>query len=128
MTEWLRDYEGYVINSKRVYRLMGIMGLQAIYPKKNLSQPHPEHRIYPYLLRDVKIEYPNHVWSSDITYIRLSGGFIYLVAVIDWFSRYVLSWGLSNSLDTNFCLTALRKALERGFPIIFNTDQYGWAR
>jgi len=123
MTKWLRDKEGYRVNYKRIARLMEVMGLMAIYPKKNLSDPHPGHRIYPYLLRNVPIERPYQVWSADITYIRLIGGFVYLVAIIDWFSRYVLAWELSNSLDTYFCLTALKKALDQGIPIIFNTDQ-----
>lgn len=122
MTSFL-NRQGYEINPKRIKRLMQIMGLEAIYPKKYLSQPNLEHKIYPYLLRDVTIEHSNHVWSTDITYIRLCGGFVYLVAVMDWFSRYVLSWELSNSLDTSFCLSALKKALVRGMPIIFNTDQ-----
>jgi putative transposase len=99
------------------------MGLQAIYQKPNLSKKHPEHSIYPYLLRDLSITYPNQVWSSDITYIRLQGGFVYLVAVIDWYSRYVLSWELSNGLDKKFCLIALEGALGESTPSIFNTDQ-----
>lgn len=122
MTEQLRQ-EGCLVNAKRVRRLIQQMGLQAIYQKPNLSKKNPEHRIYPYLLRDLDITCPNQVWSSDITYIRLQGGFIYLVAVIDWYSRYVLSWELSNSLDTHFCLIALEKALEKLTPKIFNTDQ-----
>lgn len=97
--------------------------MNAIYPKANLSKPHPEHKIYPYLLADVNIIRPNQVWSADITYIRLRQGFLYLVAIIDWFSRYVLSWRLSNSLETYFCIEALEEALEKGSPDIFNTDQ-----
>ena len=115
--------EGYSVNRKRIQRIMRIMGLEAIYPKRNLSKNNPEHRIYPYLLRGVAITCPNQVWSTDITYVRLQGGFAYLVAVIDWFSRYVLSWELSNSLDTSFCLSSLKVALELGVPKIFNTDQ-----
>lgn len=114
---------GYSVNRKRIQRLMRLMGLEAIYPKKNLSKNNPEHRIYPYLLRGVPITHPNHVWSTDITYVRLEGGFVYLVAVIDWFSRYVLSWELSNSLDSHFCLLSLKAALKTASPEIFNTDQ-----
>lgn len=117
------QHRGYCVNKKRISRLMAKMGLEAIYPKPNLSKRNPEHRIYPYLLRNLTIDRVNQVWSTDITYIRTQGGFVYLVAVIDWHSRYVLSWELSNSLDTNFCLTALEKALSQGIPEIFNTDQ-----
>ena len=99
------------------------MGLQAIYPKPRLSCPDRGHRIYPYLLRGKKISRVNQVWSADITYIRLTQGFIYLVAVMDWYSRYVLTWELSNTLDADFCVLALEKALELGSPDIFNTDQ-----
>lgn len=122
MTLWLRK-EGYPVNRKRVERLMNLMGLQAIYPKPNTSRPHPEHKIYPYLLRGVKIERADQVWSADITYIRMRAGFLYLVAVIDWFSRYVLSWRLSNTLDSSFCVEALEAALRVKQPEIFNTDQ-----
>jgi putative transposase len=122
MTWWLGQ-QGFEVNVKRVRRLLRKMGLLAIYPKPNLSQPHPEHKIYPYLLRDVPILRVNQVWSTDITYIRLVGGFIYLVAVIDWFSRYVLAWEISNTLDLNFCLACLERALSQGQPEIFNTDQ-----
>lgn len=115
--------QGYNVNPKRVRRLLRQMGLEAIYPKPRLSQPAPGHRIYPYRLRNVPILRPNQVWSSDITYIRLRAGFIYLVAVIDWFSRYVLSWEISTSLDTSFCCSALDAALRYGRPEIFNTDQ-----
>jgi putative transposase len=115
--------KGYLINRKRIQRLMQVLGLEAIYPKPNLSKPHPENRIFPYLLRGVRIERVNQVWSADITYIRLSGGFMYLVAVIDWFSRYVLAWEVSTTLDTDFCLVALERALKNGQPEIFNTDQ-----
>lgn len=122
MTAWLQK-QGYLVNHKRIERLMEVMGLQAIYPKPHLSQPTPGHRIYPYLLRDVKIERVDQVWSCDITYIRMAQGFIYLMAVIDWFSRYVLSWSVSISLEVDFCLEALERALRRGKPEIFNTDQ-----
>ena len=122
MTAWLNQ-QGYAVNHKRVERLMEIMGLQAIYPKPNLSKPAPGHKIYPYLLRDVKIERVDQVWSCDITYIRMSNGFIYLMAVLDWYSRYVLSWSISISLEADFCLEALDTALRRGHPQIFNTDQ-----
>lgn len=122
MTAWLRS-QGYAVNRKRVTRLMRQMGMEAIYTKPQLSQAAEGHVIYPYLLRGVKIERVNHVWSTDITYIRLHGGFIYLVAVIDWWSRYVLSWAVSITLDSSFCLEALETALRRGRPEIFNTDQ-----
>jgi putative transposase len=115
---------GYEINSKRTRRLMKIMGLEAIYPKKNLSKPAIGHKIYPYLLRGLKISRPNHVWSTDITYVRMLNGFMYLCAVIDWFTRRVLSWRISNTLDANFCVSALEEALKSGDkPDIFNTDQ-----
>jgi putative transposase len=122
MTAWLRS-QGYTVNHKRVARLMHAMGIEAIYPKPHLSQGHPAHRVYPYLLRGVPILRVNHVWSTDITYIRLHGGFIYLVAVIDWFSRYVLSWAVSITMDVGFCLEALEEALAVARPEIFNTDQ-----
>jgi putative transposase len=115
--------QGYAVNPKRVRRLLRQMGLEAIYQKPNLSKPAPGHRIYPYLLRQVVITRPNQVWSTDITYIRLRTGFIYLVAVMDWFSRYVLSWEISTSLDAAFCCSALDHALRHGLPDIFNTDQ-----
>jgi putative transposase len=115
--------EGFSIGRERVQSLMRKMGLIAIYPKPNLSKKHPEHKVYPYLLTNVKIVRPHQVWSTDITYIRLRPGFLYLVAIMDWFSRYVLSWRLSNSLDVSFCLEALEEALEQGCPGIFNTDQ-----
>jgi putative transposase len=114
---------GYPINHKRVQRLMQLMGLQAIYPKPRTSTPAPGHKIYPYLLGGLKISRPNQAWSADITYVPLPKGFMYLVAIIDWFSRYVLTWQLSNTLDSHFCLHALQQALQRGQPEIFNTDQ-----
>lgn len=115
--------EGWLIGRERVRRLMGQMGMIAIYPKPNLSRKHPQHKIYPYLLSGVEIEGPIQVWSADITYIGIRRGFFYLVAIIDWFSRYVLSWRLSNSLEAAFCIEALEEALEKGRPVIFNTDQ-----
>lgn len=111
------------VNRKRLQRLMRIAGMEALYPKPRLSQPGPGHEIYPYLLRDLTIERPNQVWSSDITYVPMRRGFLYLVAVMDWFSRYVLSWELSSTLDTGFCLAALESALSVAVPEIFNTDQ-----
>jgi putative transposase len=114
---------GYIVNRKRVQRLMKKMGISAIYPKRSLSQRNKAHKIYPYLLKDVKIDTPNLVWSTDITYIQLREGFLYLVAIIDWYSRYVLSWRLSNTLDVSFCLEALEEALDKGTPTIFNSDQ-----
>jgi putative transposase len=122
MTDYLRR-QGYVVNHKRVRRLMRKMGLQAIYPKPRTSQSAEGHKIYPYLLRNLAITRVNQVWSSDITYVPMRRGFMYLVAVIDWFSRYVLSWRLSNTLDGQFCLDALQEALCMGKPEIFNTDQ-----
>ncbi len=114
---------GYSVGRKRIGRLMKLMGLQAIYPKKNLSKPDPNHQKYPYLLRHLDIVRPNQVWATDITYIRMKSGFLYLAAVMDWYSRYVLSWRISNSLDTHFCIEALQEALARGKPEIFNSDQ-----
>ena len=122
MTAYLRC-QGYEINTKRVRRLMQSMGLQAIYPKRRTSIAAKGHKVYPYLLRDLAITGPNQVWSTDITYIRMLRGFMYLVAVIDWYSRYVLAWQLSNTLDGLFCLDALNLALAQGKPDIFNTDQ-----
>jgi putative transposase len=122
MTAWLQS-QGYAVNHKRVARLLRTMGLETIYPKPHTSQTHPMHRVYPYLLRGGPITRVNQVWSTDITYIRLHGGFIYLVAVMDWFSRYVLSWAVSITMDVGFCLEALDHALERARPEIFNSDQ-----
>lgn len=115
--------QGHKVNRKRIRRLMQMMGLESIYPKPNLSMSMKEHKKYPYLLRDVAVTRPNQVWSTDITYIRLMQGFIYLVAIIDWYSRYVLSWEISTTLDKEFCMKALNRALESGNPEIFNTDQ-----
>lgn len=122
MTAWLRR-EGYEVNRKRVVRLMDVLGLKAVFPGPRVSTPAPGHRIYPYLLRGVAILRADQVWSTDITYIRLPRGFVYLTAVIDWFSRYVLSWSVSVTLDLWFCLEALDAALATGRPEIFNTDQ-----
>ena len=115
---------GYKINRKRVQRLMRLMGLEAIYPKPKTSRPHPQHKIYPYLLRGLTIDRPNQVWAADITYIPMSRGFMYLVAVMDWHSRKVLSWRVSNTMEADFCVEALAEAVGRyGAPEIFNTDQ-----
>lgn len=122
MTAYLRR-KGHAVNHKRVQRLMQKMGLQAIYPKPKTSRASQERKRYPYLLRDLPIDRPNLVWSADITYVPLRQGFMYLVAVIDWHSRYVLTWQLSNTLDGYFCLDALQQALCVGRPEIFNTDQ-----
>lgn len=122
MTDWLNT-QGYLVNHKRVERLMDLMGLQAITPGPHTSKPNPAHPVYPYLLKGVDIERKNQVWSADITYIPMQRGFLYLVAVIDWWSRYVLAWELSNSMDISFCVAALSKALQVGRPEIFNTDQ-----
>jgi putative transposase len=122
MTQWLIR-QGHDVNRKRVRRLMRVMGLEAIYPRRRTSVPSPEHRIFPYLLRNLAIERPNQVWSADITYVPLRRGFMYLVAVLDWHSRYVLSWELSNTLDSGFCVAALEAALAWQQPEIFNTDQ-----
>jgi putative transposase len=122
MTAWLKR-QGHPVNRKRVQRLMRLMGLETVYPKPHLSARGVGHQVYPYLLRDVPIERVNQVWSTDITYIPMPNGFMYLTAVIDWHSRYVLSWRLSNTLDTEFCLEALEEAFGRGCPEVFNTDQ-----
>ena len=122
LTVWLRG-QGEPVNRKRVQRLLRLMGLEAIYPKPKLSAPGRGHRIYPYLLRDVKIERPDQVWSTDITYVPLTQGFMYLAAILDWYSRYVVAWRLSNTLDGSFCLDMLEEALSRGRPEVFNTDQ-----
>lgn len=115
--------QGYAANVKRIRRLLRLMGLEAIYPKPNINQPQHGHHIYPYLLNGLSIHTINQVWSSDITYIPMKTGFLYLVAIMDWYSRYVLSWKLSNSLDSMFCVDALDEALAFGCPEIFNTDQ-----
>jgi putative transposase len=116
--------EGWEVNRKRAKRLMTVMGIEAIYQKPNTSKGHPDHKVYPYLLRGLIIDRPNQVWCADITYIPMAKGFVYLVAVMDWFSRRVLSWRLSITMDTDFCVEALREAVGRyGPPEIFNTDQ-----
>jgi putative transposase len=122
MVAYLKS-QGYTINRKRIRRLMRLMGLKAIYRCPRTSRPAPGHKIYPYLLGGIKVTRPNHVWAADITYIPMKRGFLYLVAIIDWYSRYVLAWRLSNTLDTGFCIEALEEALKKGRPDIFNTDQ-----
>ena len=121
--DWLED-QGHKINRKRIQRLMRTMGLVALYPKRNLSLANQAHKVYPYLLRDLVIDRPNQVWSTDITFVPMAHGFVYLVAVMDWHSRRVLSWRVSNTLDASFCIDALEEAIENhGVPEIFNTDQ-----
>jgi putative transposase len=116
--------QGRRVNRKRIQRLMRLMGIEAIYPKPHTSRPFPEHKIYPYLLRNIEIDHVNHVWASDISYVPLDRGFMYLVVVMDWYSRKILSWRISNTLDSDFCVEALKEALSRyGKPEIFNTDQ-----
>lgn len=123
MTRQLRR-SGYLVGRKRVRRLMKLMGLQAIYQAPKTSLPHPQHKVYPYLLKDLNINWPNQVWCSDITYIPIKRGFLYLTAIMDWYSRKVLSWRISNTLDTEFCVQALKEAMFLyGVPDIFNTDQ-----
>jgi len=122
LTAWLRR-NGHEVNHKRISRLMHKMGIQAIYPKPNLSNGSKEHKKYPYLLKGLKIDHPNQVWSTDITYIRMKHGFVYLAAVIDWFSRYVLSFQVSTTLDRDFCVKALKDSLAISIPEVFNTDQ-----
>ncbi len=121
--DWLEDH-GYRVNRKKVQRLMRTMDLAAQYPKRNLSLANQAHKVYPYLLRGLVIDRPNQVWATDITYIPMARGFVYLVAIMDWYSRKVLSWRVSNTLDTSFCVDALEEAIEAcGAPEIFNTDQ-----
>lgn len=122
LTAWLNT-QGYRVGRKRVSRLMGLMGIEAIYPKKRLSHGDPQARKYPYLLKDLTINRADQVWATDITYIRMRRGFIYLMAILDWFSRYVVAWAVSISMDVSFCLEALYKALGAGKPEIFNSDQ-----
>ena len=122
MTAWLKT-EGHQVNQKRVRRLLRKMGLEAQYPKPKTSGTQLEHRIYPYLLRNVVASYPNHVWGIDITYIRLLGGWSYLVAILDWYSRFVVSWELAKSLEMDFVLAAVERALEKAQPLICNSDQ-----
>lgn len=122
LTAWLRQV-GYAVNPKRVRRLLRMMGLEAVYAQPHISQPNPDHHVFPYLLRGVVIQRCNQVWSTDITYIRLTHGFVYLMAVIDWYSRYVLSWALSTTLEADFCIEAVGELLEHQHCDIFNTDQ-----
>jgi putative transposase len=124
MTAWLRR-QGHYVNHKRVRRLMRLMGLEAVYPhqKRGFSVPDKQHKIYPYLLKGVQIERPDQVWSADITYVRMYCGWVYLVAIMDWFSRYVLAWEVSVTMESEFCVEALKKALSFGRPQVFNTDQ-----
>jgi len=124
MMRWLRKEKGHKVNRKHVRRLMRLMGLEGLAPKPNTSKPRKEHKKYPYLLKGLKIDRANQVWSTDITYVPMRRGFIYLVAIIDWYSRHVLSWRISNTLDSDFCIDALNDALRRyGKPEIFNSDQ-----
>jgi putative transposase len=122
MAVWLQR-QGQAVNRKRVQRLMRLMGLEAIYPKPRTTMAGAGHRVYPYLLRGLDITRPDQVWGTDITYVPLRHGFLYLAAILDWYSRYVLAWRLSNSLDVRFCLEALEEALSYGTPEIFNSDQ-----
>ena len=122
MTAWLSNH-GHQVNRKRVRRLMQLIGLEAIYRRPNTSKPNPGHKVYPYLLKGLEINRVNQVWATDITYIPMARGFLYLVAIMDWHSRYVLAWRLSNTLEVDFCVAALEEALSKGRPQIFNTDQ-----
>lgn len=122
MTAWLRR-QGEEVNHKRVRRLMRLMGLEAIYPKPRLSLSNQAHKKYPYLLTNLAIDHPDQVWCADITYIRMLHGFVYLMAIMDWYSRFVLAWEISTTLDTSFCLSVLKEALKLSKPEIFNTDQ-----
>lgn len=122
--QWLADEHGLVVNRKRIQRLRRVMAIETLYPKRNLSLANQAHKVYPYLLKDLAIDRPNQVWSTDITYVPMAKGFVYLVAVMDWCSRRVLSWRLSTTMDTEFCVEALQEAIDRyGCPEIFNTDQ-----
>ena len=122
MKVWLAR-EGRRVSRKRVQRLMRIMGLRAIYRSPRTSRPAPEHRVYPYLLKKIRVTRPNQAWAADITYLPMARGFLYLMAILDWHSRYVVSWRLSNTLEADFCVDALREALGQGQPEVFNTDQ-----
>ena len=122
MKAWL-PAEGYLVSRSKVRRLMRLMGLEAIYRRPNTSKPAPGHRVYPYLLKGVDVNRVDQVWAADITYIPMAQGFLYLVAIMDWHSRHVLAWKLSNTMDTDFCVTALEAALGKGRPEVFNTDQ-----
>ena len=123
MTELLQR-EGYQVNGKRILRLMRLMGIQAVYPKPKTSKRHPKHDVWPYLLRNRTVRQPNEVWCVDITYIPMPTGFMYLVAIMDWFSRFVLAWELSNSMDTEFCIRALNRAFTFGQPAIFLVQSF----
>ena len=122
MKVWLAR-EGRCMSRKRVQRLMRIMGLRAIYRSPRTSRPAPEHRVYPYLLEKIRVTRPNQAWAADITYLPMARGFLYLVAIMDWHSRYVVAWRLSNSLEADFCVDALKESLRQGQPEVFNTDQ-----
>ena len=119
----LKKQKGFAVNRKRVRRLMQFMGIRAVYRRPRTTKPALENKVYPYLLRDLEITRSNQVWAADITYIPMARGFLYLVSIIDWYSRYVISWRLSNTLDADFCVAALEEALSKGTPEIFNTDQ-----
>lgn len=122
--QWLHDEHGLVVNRKRIQRLRRLLAIETLYPKRNLSLANQQHKVYPYLLRGLDINRPNQVWSTDITYIPMAKGFVYLVAVMDWYSRKVLSWRVSTTMDTSFCIDALQEAIDQyGCPEIFNTDQ-----
>ena len=123
MTVRLNNQHGYNVNHKRIARLLAKMGLQAIYPRPKTTISHPQHKKYPYLLRNLEINRPNQVWAADITYVSMPRGFMYLVAIMDWFSRFVVAWQLSNTLESTFCVEVLQRALLHGQPEIFNTDQ-----
>lgn len=123
MEQALREDYGFAVNPKRVRRLMRLMGLEAVYPKPNLSKASAEHKKYPYLLRNLIIDHPDQAWGADITYVRMHHGYVYLVAVMDWYSRYVLSWEISTTLDAAFCVSTLQRALQISKPEIFNSDQ-----
>lgn len=122
MTAWLQR-QGYLVNVKRIRRLMRLIGLEAVYPKPRLSQALKGHERFPYLLRDLVIAHPNQVWCTDITYIRMIRGFVYLMVIMDWYSRYIVSWELSTTMETMFCVDALQRALQQTKPAIFNSDQ-----
>lgn len=122
--DWLWDKHGLVVNRKRIQRLRRLMAIETLYPKRNLSLANQKHKVYPYLLKGLDINRPNQVWATDITFIPMAKGFVYLVAIMDWYSRRVLSWRVSTTMDTSFCIEALEEAIERyGCPEIFNTDQ-----
>lgn len=123
MKAQLKRWYGIAVSRKLIRKLMEVMGLEAIYQRPNTSQPHPDHAVFPYLLRHVPAMHPNHIWGTDITYIRINGSWAYLVALLDWYSRYVVAWTLSDSLTSGFCVTNLERALESAEPEIHNSDQ-----